>query len=792
MTDLNEYELLKRAEKERAEIVAKYDKGREEGADIDPWEDPAFEVYHVTDRYGFIHDQRLPRKRDAVEQKVLQQELERTPKWLKMIGKYRKYLGTEKFVRRIYKGIPQKLRGEMWCRLLNVHALKKEQPGVYEKMKERARKRSPDIRQIDLDVNRTYRNHIMFRERYGVKQQALFHVLAAYSTYNTEVGYCQGMSQIAALLLMYLNEEDAFWGLSALLTDRKHGMHGIFIPGFPKLKRFQDHHDKILSKYLPKVKKHLDRNDLYVSLYTIKWYMQCFLDRVPFTLVLRLWDAYIFDGERVLVAMSYCLLKIHKRRILKMKMEDLVQFFQGSLEKEFGFDDDIVMENLQICMEELRRANMDLPPKPKDNSELPKLPFGLDIKPSVDQIIGRRDSQDHRADVITNADRKLEGSVRMKRFQKHKLAAASRESSVPPDDDTRSDYTMTASRASLAEGFTSRASMANTSRTSYYDGSDIDWESQDHDDTFTDYSPNQPNGDIGFISGEGSGQDGQRSQSRSPEDQSFQTALTVQVVKQHSHVVQQVDPVSSHSSHSQGYMYDHYHSPSPPLASPNDGGRTELPVSHTKTPSDYDNQPSGGSSPQAGTYIHVGYPVKKQSPNGDNSYTTDIMKKEFRSEYKIERKPSNSWERPVSWHPASMPRSSSTSYREQENVQHTKIINQKIEYRASMSSGYDSYNNTYEDEMERSLESLGVIDNSPNGNPWENDVIQYKQGVAVIKLNGHGESPGRRRHQESKERRGEMSPRARSSRSPTSPKKPPISPKRGQPKYKENQHPVYI
>jgi len=39
------------------------------------------------------------------------------------------------------------------------------------------------------------------------RQQALFHVLAAYSMYNTEVGYCQGMSQIAALLLMYLDEE---------------------------------------------------------------------------------------------------------------------------------------------------------------------------------------------------------------------------------------------------------------------------------------------------------------------------------------------------------------------------------------------------------------------------------------------------------------------------------------------------------------------------------------------------------------------------------------------------------
>jgi hypothetical protein len=39
------------------------------------------------------------------------------------------------------------------------------------------------------------------------RQQALFHVLAAYSVYNTEVGYCQGMSEIAALILMYTNEE---------------------------------------------------------------------------------------------------------------------------------------------------------------------------------------------------------------------------------------------------------------------------------------------------------------------------------------------------------------------------------------------------------------------------------------------------------------------------------------------------------------------------------------------------------------------------------------------------------
>ncbi len=45
---------------------------------------------------------------------------------------------------------------------------------VSQEMKERARQLSPDIVQIDLDVNRTYRDHIMFRKRYDVKYATVF------------------------------------------------------------------------------------------------------------------------------------------------------------------------------------------------------------------------------------------------------------------------------------------------------------------------------------------------------------------------------------------------------------------------------------------------------------------------------------------------------------------------------------------------------------------------------------------------------------------------------------------
>ncbi|XP_028933397.1 USP6 N-terminal-like protein isoform X1 [Ornithorhynchus anatinus] len=359
---------------ERAEIVAKYDKGRE-GAQIEPWEDADYRVYKVTDRFGFLHENELP-YHNAVVERQKQLEIERTTKWLKMLKGWEKYKNTEKFQRRIYKGIPLQLRGEVWALLLDVPKMKDETRDLYNKLKHRARGCSPDIRQIDLDVNRTYRDHIMFRDRYGVKQQALFHVLAAYSIYNTEVGYCQGMSQITALLLMYMNEEDAFWALVKLLSGPKYAMHGFFVQGFPKLLRFQEHHDKILKKFLSKLKQHLDSQEVFTNFYTMKWFFQCFLDRTPFTLNLRIWDIYILEGERVLPAMSYTILKLHRKQLMKLSMEELVEFLQETLAKDFFYEDDFVIEQLQNSMVELKRAKLDLPVPGKED-EFPKKPLGL-------------------------------------------------------------------------------------------------------------------------------------------------------------------------------------------------------------------------------------------------------------------------------------------------------------------------------------------------------------------------------------------------------------------------------
>ncbi|KFW03113.1 USP6 N-terminal-like, partial [Eurypyga helias] len=357
---------------EKAEIVAKYEKGRQEGAQIDPWEDANFTLYKVTDRFGFLQLDVPPPS--TTHQK--QQEIERVDKWLKMLKKWGKYRNSDKVRRTVKSTCPE---GGAWYLLPGKWAETVSDSLVclspFQQMKEQAKSFSSEIKQIDLDVNRTFRNHIMFRDRYGVKQQALFHVLSAYSVYNTEVSYCQGMSQIAAILLMYLNEEDAFWALAQLLTNQRHAMHGFFIPGFPKLQRFQAHHEQILSKLFPKLKKHMDKEQMTTGIYTTKWFLQCFIDRTPFTLTLRLWDIYILEGERVLTAMAYTILKLHKKRLLKMTLEDLREFLQEKIAASLQYEDDAVIEQLQVSMTELRKMKCDLPP-PAKPEEFPRKPLG--------------------------------------------------------------------------------------------------------------------------------------------------------------------------------------------------------------------------------------------------------------------------------------------------------------------------------------------------------------------------------------------------------------------------------
>ncbi|XP_050683440.1 USP6 N-terminal-like protein isoform X2 [Leptidea sinapis] len=454
---MNEEALLVRAAEERERIFQRYERGRENlVGQIDPWEDPEFEDYHKTDRYGFIHDERLPQK--TAPQKV-NVEVEREKKWVKMLASWGSPTTKEKLHRRIYKGIPNSLRIKIWCKLLDVNRTKMENPGKYHEMLRLAKQWSTDVRQIDSDVNRQFREHQFYRERYSEKQCSLFNVLCAYSIYNSEVGYCQGMSGLAGVLLMYMDEEDAFWALATLLSDKKYAMHGLYIEGFPKLTRFLQHHDKILTKFMPKLKYHFDKYGLDAILYSLKWYFVCFVERVPFSLCLRVWDIYLLDGERVITAMAYTILKLHKKAIMKLNDMDLiVNYIQ--LHKDFGYDDDVVIYNLERSMEELKRAKLDYPGPPPPN-ELPKRELGAFVEPDKKSKIGQR------AENFSDAEKQARATVILRR---EKAALDLQELRVSQSDTVSEHSGVAGVRCEdSASVLGSRRSLADTSVTSTAD-----------------------------------------------------------------------------------------------------------------------------------------------------------------------------------------------------------------------------------------------------------------------------------------------------------------------------------
>lgn len=77
----------------------------------------------------------------------------------------------------------------------------------------------------------------------------------------------------------------------------------------------------------------------------------------------------------------YDKLLIISETLLKMDMEELIEFLQIKLEQDFGYIDDVAIEALQTSILDLQKHKLQLPGHPLPD-ELPQKPFGLIMKPT--------------------------------------------------------------------------------------------------------------------------------------------------------------------------------------------------------------------------------------------------------------------------------------------------------------------------------------------------------------------------------------------------------------------------
>uniref|UniRef100_A0A665TML8 Si:ch211-266k8.4 n=1 Tax=Echeneis naucrates TaxID=173247 RepID=A0A665TML8_ECHNA len=154
------------------------------------------------------------------------------------------------------------------------------------------------FRQIALDLQRSFPTHrsLMGESPEAIEGQAkLFRVLIAYAKYNPQVGYSQGMSYIAAVLLMQLGEEEAFWALAALLDKPKY-LAELFDLSLTKVQHQVKVFDQFLKHRKPELSQHMESVGVLSVHFVMPWFLTLFTSLPCWDSVLAVWDLIFLHG----------------------------------------------------------------------------------------------------------------------------------------------------------------------------------------------------------------------------------------------------------------------------------------------------------------------------------------------------------------------------------------------------------------------------------------------------------------------------------------------------------------
>ncbi|XP_024004297.1 rab GTPase-activating protein 1 isoform X2 [Eutrema salsugineum] len=149
--------------------------------------------------------------------------------------------------------------------------------------------------QIEKDLPRTFPGHPALDDD---GRNALRRLLTAYARHNPSVGYCQAMNFFAALLLLLMPEENAFWSLIGIIDDY---FSDYYSEEMIESQVDQRVLEELVRERFPKLVHHLDYLGVQVAWVTGPWFLSIFINMLPWESVLRVWDVLLFEGNRVML-----------------------------------------------------------------------------------------------------------------------------------------------------------------------------------------------------------------------------------------------------------------------------------------------------------------------------------------------------------------------------------------------------------------------------------------------------------------------------------------------------------